>query len=38
VPSVAIILSLPLLIWHPITKASHTRLRAELTGKQLDEN
>jgi GPH family glycoside/pentoside/hexuronide:cation symporter len=30
VPSVAIILSLPLLIWYPITKASHARLRAEL--------
>jgi glycoside/pentoside/hexuronide:cation symporter, GPH family len=30
VPAIAIILSLPLLIWYPITKASHTRLRAEL--------
>lgn len=31
VPSIAIVLSLPLLIWYPITKASHARLRAELT-------
>jgi GPH family glycoside/pentoside/hexuronide:cation symporter len=30
VPSVAIILSLPLLIWYPVTRASHARLRAEL--------
>lgn len=30
VPASAIILSLPLLIWYPITRASHARLRAEL--------
>ncbi len=30
IPSIAIILSLPLLIWYPITRASHARLRAEL--------
>jgi GPH family glycoside/pentoside/hexuronide:cation symporter len=30
IPSIIIILSLPLLIWYPITKASHARLRAEL--------
>ena len=34
VPSVAIILSLPLLIWYPITKASHARLRAKLSDKR----
>jgi GPH family glycoside/pentoside/hexuronide:cation symporter len=37
VPAIAIILSLPLLVWYPITKASHARLRAELTGKRLNE-
>jgi GPH family glycoside/pentoside/hexuronide:cation symporter len=30
IPAVAIILSLPLLIWYPITKASHGQLRAKL--------
>ena len=30
VPSIAIILSLPLLIWYPVTRVSHARLRAEL--------
>jgi GPH family glycoside/pentoside/hexuronide:cation symporter len=30
VPSIAILLSLPLLIWYPVTRASHARLRAEL--------
>jgi GPH family glycoside/pentoside/hexuronide:cation symporter len=30
IPSVAIILGLPLLIWYPITKASHADLRAKL--------
>jgi glycoside/pentoside/hexuronide:cation symporter, GPH family len=30
VPAVAILLSLPLLIWFPITRASHRRLREEL--------
>jgi GPH family glycoside/pentoside/hexuronide:cation symporter len=33
VPSVAIILSLPLLIWYPITKASHANVLAELAKK-----
>ena len=35
VPSIAIILSLPLLVWYPITKASHARLRAELADKEV---
>ena len=30
VPAIAIILSLPLLIWYPITKASHAELRRKL--------
>ena len=30
IPALAIILSLPLLIWYPITRASHAKLRAEL--------
>jgi GPH family glycoside/pentoside/hexuronide:cation symporter len=30
VPSIAIILSLPLLIWYPITRASHAQLRGKL--------
>jgi GPH family glycoside/pentoside/hexuronide:cation symporter len=30
VPVVVILLSLPLLIWYPITKASHAKLRAKL--------
>jgi GPH family glycoside/pentoside/hexuronide:cation symporter len=30
IPSIILILSLPLLIWYPVTKASHARLRAEL--------
>jgi GPH family glycoside/pentoside/hexuronide:cation symporter len=33
IPSIAIILSLPLLIWYPITKASHAKLLAELATK-----
>lgn len=33
VPSIAIILSLPLLIWYPITKASHADLLAKLAAK-----
>jgi GPH family glycoside/pentoside/hexuronide:cation symporter len=33
VPSVAIILSLPLLIWYPITKASHADLLVKLATK-----
>jgi len=33
VPSVVLILSLPLLFWYPITKASHARLRAELEAR-----
>jgi len=34
VPSLVLILSLPLLFWYPITKASHARLRARLDGKE----
>jgi GPH family glycoside/pentoside/hexuronide:cation symporter len=34
VPSVVLILSLPLLFWYPITRASHARLRAQLEGKE----
>lgn len=34
IPSVVLILSLPLLFWYPITKASHARLRAELEQMQ----
>ncbi len=34
VPSVVLILSLPLLFWYPITRASHARLRAQLDGKE----
>ena len=34
VPSVVLILSLPLLFWYPITKASHARLRARLAEKE----
>lgn len=30
IPSIVIILSLPLLIWYPVTRASHARLRTEL--------
>jgi GPH family glycoside/pentoside/hexuronide:cation symporter len=30
IPAILIILSLPLLIWYPITKASHAKLREEL--------
>jgi len=33
VPSIVLILSLPLLVWYPITKASHARLRAELAAR-----
>ena len=33
VPSVVLILSLPLLFWYPITRASHARLRAQLEAK-----
>jgi GPH family glycoside/pentoside/hexuronide:cation symporter len=32
VPAIAIILSLPLLVWYPITRASHAQLRARLEG------
>jgi GPH family glycoside/pentoside/hexuronide:cation symporter len=32
VPVLLIFIGLPLLIWYPITKASHARLRAELEG------
>lgn len=34
VPAVVLILSLPLLFWYPITRASHARLRAQLEGKE----
>ncbi len=30
IPAIAILLSLPLLIWYPVTRASHARLRAAL--------
>ncbi len=30
VPAIILILSLPLLIWYPITKATHVRVRADL--------
>jgi GPH family glycoside/pentoside/hexuronide:cation symporter len=33
VPSVVLILSLPLLFWYPITRESHARLRAELEAR-----
>ncbi|HLB64166.1 MAG TPA: MFS transporter [Anaerolineales bacterium] len=33
VPAIAILLSLPLLIWYPITRASHRRLREELAAR-----
>lgn len=33
VPSLVLMLSLPLLVWYPITKASHARLRAQLEAK-----
>lgn len=33
VPSVVLLVSLPLLFWYPITRASHARLRAELEAR-----
>ncbi len=36
VPSAVLILSLPLLIWYPITRASHARLRAQLAAKTVE--
>ncbi|MBC7225297.1 MAG: MFS transporter [Anaerolineae bacterium] len=34
IPSIILICSLPLLVWYPITKATHRQLRAELEGMQ----
>ncbi len=33
--AIAILISLPLLVWYPITKKSHARLRAELEKAQV---
>ncbi len=37
VPALVLILSLPLLIWYPITRASHARLRAQLEAESSRE-
>jgi len=37
VPSVVILLSLPLLIWYPITRQSHARLLAELKAQSASQ-
>jgi Na+/melibiose symporter-like transporter len=34
VPAIVLILSLPLLIWYPITRASHAKLLADIKAKQ----
>jgi GPH family glycoside/pentoside/hexuronide:cation symporter len=34
VPALVIIISLPLLVWYPITRASHARLLEELKAKE----
>ncbi len=37
IPSIILIASLPLLIWYPVTKASHLQVRAELERMQIQK-
>ena len=38
VPGVVILISLPLLIWYPITRAKHAKIRQQLEAQEKEEN